>query len=176
MNREIKPANTFDNFVVRQENELAYCAAKAVANDPGRCYNPLLIYGNPDLGKTHLMHAIAHRVRCKNPRIRILNTSGKAFVREYAESMSSPRDAGKQADGEEFKKKYLGADLLLIDGVEALLDESEVQAALGAILDHLHSNRKQVVMTFDKRTRLGELSDRLVACFQGGATVEVNPH
>jgi chromosomal replication initiator protein len=170
----IKAANTFDNFIVGPENELAYSAAAAVASDPGQLYNPLLIYGNTGLGKTHLMHAVAHSVMRKNPRARIVYVTCEAFTDEYIHAVRAPGDAEKYQKTNDFKRKYRDVDVLLIDDIQFLAGKTGTQEEFFNIFNHLQINHRQVILTSDRPVKeIKELSDRLVSRFQGGMTADV---
>ena len=170
----IKAANTFDNFIVGPENELAFSAATAVANDPGHLYNPLLIWGNTGLGKTHLMHGVAHSVMRKNPRSRIVYVTCEAFTDEYIHAVRAPGDAEKYQKTNEFKRKYRDVDVLLIDDIQFLSGKVGTQEEFFNIFNHLQINHKQVILTSDRPVKeIKDLSDRLVSRFQGGMTADV---
>lgn len=170
----IKAANTFENFIVGPENELAYSAAAAVAADPGQLYNPLLIYGNTGLGKTHLMHAVAHSVMRKNPRSRIVYVTCEAFTDEYIHAVRAPGDAEKYQKTNDFKRKYRDVDVLLIDDIQFLSGKVGTQEEFFNIFNHLQINHKQVILTSDRPVKeIKDLSDRLVSRFQGGMTADV---
>lgn len=170
----IKAANTFENFIVGPENELAHAAASAVSTDPGHLYNPLLIYGNTGLGKTHLMHAVAHAVMRKNQRSRIVYVTCEAFTDEFVSAVRAPGDAEKYQKTNEFKKKYRDVDVLLIDDIQFLAGKQGTQEEFFNIFNHLHINHKQVILTSDRPVKeIKDLSERLVSRFQGGMTADV---
>ena len=170
----IKAANTFENFIVGPENELAHAAASAVSGDPGHLYNPLLIYGNTGLGKTHLMHAVAHSVMRKNPRSRIVYVTCEAFTDEFVSAVRAPGDAEKYQKTNEFKKRYRDVDVLLIDDIQFLAGKQGTQEEFFNIFNHLHMNHKQVILTSDRPVKeIKDLSERLVSRFQGGMTADV---
>lgn len=170
----IKAANTFENFIVGPENELAYSAAAAVAADPGQLYNPLLIYGNTGLGKTHLMHAVAHSVMRRNPRARIVYVTCEAFTDEYIHAVRAPGDAEKYQKTNDFKRRYRDVDVLLIDDIQFLAGKTGTQEEFFNIFNHLQINHRQVILTSDRPVKeIKELSDRLVSRFQGGMTADV---
>jgi chromosomal replication initiator protein len=160
----INSTNTFETFIVGPENELAYSAAVAVASDPGRIYNPLLIYGNTGLGKTHLMHAVAHNVMRKNPSARIECVASEVFTDEYRRADGTPFDG----------ESYRNADVLLIEGIHFLSGKVGIQEGLLDLFEHLHANHRQIILTSDRPVReIKEVSDRLVSRFQGGMTVDM---
>ena len=170
----IKAANTFENFIVGPENELAHAAASAVAGDPGHLYNPLLIYGNTGLGKTHLMHGVAHSVMRKNPRSRIVYVTCEAFTDEFVNAVRALGDAEKYQKTNEFKRRYRDVDVLLIDDIQFLSGKTGTQEEFFNIFNHLHMNHKQVILTSDRPVKeIKDLSERLVSRFQGGMTADV---
>ena len=125
---EAKPASimdsgefTFDTFVVGPSNQLACSAAQAVADAPGRRYNPLFIYGSSGLGKTHLLYAIAHKIRRQSPSARILYIKGDEFINDFIETVRSGRSMN------EFRIKYREADLMLVDDIQFVAGKVETQ-------------------------------------------------
>lgn len=171
----IKTANTFENFIVGPENELAYSAATAVAQEPGHAYNPLLVYGNTGLGKTHLIHAVAHRMLRANTRARIVYTTCEAFTDEYLHAVRAPGDNERYTKINEFKRKYRDVDALLIDDIQFLAGKAGTQEEFFNIFNHLHINHKQVILTSDRPVKeIKDLSERLVSRFQGGMTADVS--
>ena len=116
----LKAEDTFDSFVVGASNKFAYAAASAVANDPGNKYNPLFIYGNSGLGKTHLLNAICHSIEQQNPNAKIIYTRGEDFTNELIRYISSKSTI-------EFHKKYRNADILLVDDVQFIAGKESTQ-------------------------------------------------
>ena len=134
---------TFATFVVGDSNKVAHAAAQAVADAPGQYYNPLLIYGNSGLGKTHLLYAIAHVIRQKNPDKRIVYIKGDDFINEFIESVRT----GKAAD---FRTKYREADLLLVDDIQFVAGKVETQNEFFHTFNTLYEAKKQIVLTSDR--------------------------
>lgn len=159
----------FDNFVVGASNQLAYTAADAVAKGPGKTYNPLFIYGDSGLGKTHLMQAIGHKVLENNPNKRILYVSSETFVNDFISAVEY--GSGKSKD---FKNRYRGVDLLLIDDIQFLSGKESTQEEFFHTFNHLHQNNKQVVLTADRTPKaIRGLERRLQTRFEGGMVADI---
>ncbi|MFA7244268.1 MAG: chromosomal replication initiator protein DnaA [Patescibacteria group bacterium] len=159
----------FDNFVVGSSNQLAYAAADAVSKTPGIVYNPLFIYGDSGLGKTHLMQAIGHHVLSKNPNKRILYVSSETFVNDYISAVES--GSGKAKD---FKNRYRNVDVLLIDDIQFLSGKEGTQEEFFHTFNHLHQNKKQVVLTADRTPKaIKGLERRLQTRFEGGMVADI---
>ena len=160
----------FDNFVVGSSNQLAYAAADAVAKGPGKVYNPLFIYGDSGLGKTHLMQAIGHKVLENNPGKRILYVSSETFVNDFISAVEY--GSGKSKD---FKNRYRGVDLLLIDDIQFLSGKESTQEEFFHTFNHLHQNKKQVVLTADRTPKaIRGLEKRLQTRFEGGMVADIS--
>ena len=163
----IKASNTFDNFIVGPENEMAHGAALAVAKDPGCNYNPLFIHGPTGLGKTHLMHAIAHSVYASNPRARIAYISSETFTNEFIQALQTNSINA-------FRRRYRELDLLLIDDIHFLAGKDTTQEEFFHTFNELHNNHKQVVLTSDRpASEIAKLSERLVSRFQWGMVASI---
>ena len=173
---ESKPASmmesgefTFDTFVVGESNRLACSAARAVADAPGSYYNPLFIYGDSGLGKTHLLYAIAHGIRSKNPDSRIVYIKGDEFINDFIESVRS----GKAGS---FRTKYREADLLLVDDIQFVAGKPETQNEFFHTFNTLYESKKQIVLTSDRPPHeMALLEDRLRTRFEWGLMVDVQP-
>lgn len=160
---------TFETFVVGSSNRLACSAARAVADKPGEYYNPLFIYGDSGLGKTHLLYATAHVIRQKDPSARIVYIKGDEFINDYVESVRSGR-AG------DFRTKYREADLLLVDDIQFVAGKVETQNEFFHTFNTLYENKKQIVLTSDRPPHeMTQLDDRLRTRFQWGLMVDVQP-
>ena len=160
---------TFETFVVGSSNRLACSAARAVADKPGQAYNPLFIYGDSGLGKTHLLYATAHVIRGKNPNAKIVYIKGDEFINDYVESVRSGR-AG------DFRTKYREADLLLVDDIQFVAGKVETQNEFFHTFNTLYENKKQIVLTSDRPPHeMTQLDDRLRTRFQWGLMVDVQP-
>ncbi len=163
----IKATNTFDNFIVGPENEMAHGASLAVAKEPGHYYNPLFIHGPTGLGKTHLMHAIAHSVYAANPQARIAYISSETFTNDFIQALQ----AGNVAS---FRRRYRELDLLLIDDIHFLAGKESTQDEFFHTFNELHNNHKQVVLTSDRpASEIAKLQERLVSRFQWGMVCSI---
>ncbi len=160
---------TFDSFVIGPSNKLAASAARAVADAPGQHYNPLFIYGNSGLGKTHLLYAIAHVIRRKNPNARIVYIKGDDFINEFIESV-------RTGDAGEFRTKYREADLFLVDDIQFVAGKIETQNEFFHTFNTLYEGKKQIVLTSDRPPQeMAQLDDRLRTRFEWGLLVDVQP-
>jgi chromosomal replication initiator protein len=163
----IKATNTFDNFIVGPENEMAHGASLAVAKEPGHYYNPLFIHGPTGLGKTHLMHAIAHSVYAANPQARIAYISSETFTNDFIQALQSGSVAS-------FRRRYRELDLLLIDDIHFLAGKESTQDEFFHTFNELHNNHKQVVLTSDRpASEIAKLQERLVSRFQWGMVCSI---
>lgn len=158
----------FSNFVVGPSNQLAHAAADAVAKNPGKIYNPLFIYGESGLGKTHLMQAIGNYVLEKN-QAKILYVTTEDFLNDYISAVES--GSGRAKD---FKKRYRDVDVLLIDDVQFLSGKEGTQDEFFHTFNHLHQKNKQVVLTADRFPKaIKGLEKRLQTRFEGGMVADV---
>ena len=162
-------AFTFETYVVGPQNKLAYAAAKAVAEKPAEGFNPLFIYGESGLGKTHLLYAIAHLMRSRRPESRIVYIKGDDFTNELVSSIRENRNA-------EFREKYRQADILLVDDIQFIAGKIETQEEFFHTFNTLYESGKQIVLTSDRPPReMTQLSDRLMSRFESGLMVDVAP-
>ena len=160
---------TFDTFVVGPSNQLACSAARAVAENPGAHYNPLFIYGDSGLGKTHLLYAIAHVIRERDPSARILYLKGDEFINDFIDSVRS----GKAGD---FRTKYREADLMLVDDIQFVAGKVETQNEFFHTFNTLYESKKQIVLTSDRPPQeMAQLDDRLRTRFEWGLMADVHP-
>jgi chromosomal replication initiator protein len=163
----IKATNTFENFIVGPENEMAHGASLAVAKEPGHYYNPLFIHGPTGLGKTHLMHAIAHSVYAANPQARIAYISSETFTNDFIQALQTGSVAS-------FRRRYRELDLLLIDDIHFLAGKESTQDEFFHTFNELHNNHKQVVLTSDRpASEIAKLQERLVSRFQWGMVCSI---
>ena len=159
---------TFDTFVVGESNKMAYAAARAVADGVGH-YNPLFIYGDSGLGKTHLIYAIAHQIRTTRPSAKIIYIKGDDFINEFIELVRAGR-------GSEFRAKYRDADLLLVDDVQFVAGKEQVQNEFSHTFNTLYEAGRQIVLTSDRSPKeMQLLDDRLQTRFEWGLLVDVQP-
>ena len=160
---------TFDTFVVGPSNKLAYAASMAVAEHPAQNYNPLLIYGDSGLGKTHLLYAIANVIRRNDARAKIVYIKGDDFINEFIELIRAGR-------GNEFRAKYREADLLLVDDVQFVAGKEQVQNEFFHTFNTLYESGKQIVLTSDRPpSEMTLLDDRLRTRFEWGLLADVTP-
>lgn len=165
----LNPKYTFDTFVVGKNNELAHATALAVAEDPGSYGNPLFIYGGVGLGKTHLMHSVAHYVLKRKPDWRIIYVTSEAFTNELIFSI-------KNQHIEDFKKKYRDIDMLLIDDIQFIVGKESTQEEFFHTFNTLYEAKKQIIISSDKPPKdIENLEDRLISRFKVGLTVDVQP-
>ena len=159
---------TFDTFVVGPSNQLACSAARAVADAPGRRYNPLFIYGSSGLGKTHLLYAIAHEIRRQSPSARILYIKGDEFINDFIETVRSGRSMN------DFRIKYREADLMLVDDIQFVAGKVETQNEFFHTFNALYESKKQIVLTSDRPPQeMALLDDRLRTRFEWGLMADV---
>lgn len=169
------PKYTFENFVVGNSNRFAHAAALAVAEDPGRIYNPLFIYGNSGLGKTHLMHAIGNYI-VRNSNKKVLYITSEQFVNDFV-SMNRKDDSGTNFNYVEFfKHKYRNIDVLIIDDIQYLGGATETQKEFFHTFNTLYEGNKQIIISSDSSPDdLKKLEDRLRTRFGWGLAVDIFP-
>lgn len=157
----------FDSFVIGQSNRLAHAAAVAVGEAPGRAYNPLFIYGDSGLGKTHLLHAIGHYARELYPGIRVRYVSSEDFTNDFINSIANNQGAA-------FHARYRSVDLLLIDDIQFLEGKAETQEAFFHTFNTLHDHNKQVVITSDVQPKqLRGFEERMLSRFEWGLLTDI---
>ena len=160
---------TFDSFVVGPGTKFVYAAAKAVAENPGETFNPLFIYGESGLGKTHLMHAIANDIAKRAPEKKVLYTTCENFLNEFIDSIA-------QKNGAMFRLHYRNVDVLMIDDVQFLKNKTQVQEELFHTFNELSSQNKQIVLTSDRPPKeIATLEERLRTRFEGGMIADIQP-
>jgi chromosomal replication initiator protein len=161
------PKNTFDTFVVGPNNNFAYAAAKAVAESPGKAYNPLFLYGGVGLGKTHLLQAIGQHVAASKKGARVAYVSSEKFTNEYIEAIQNNKLVA-------FRKKYRQSEVLLIDDIQFLAGKERIQEEFFHTFNALHESHKQIVLTCDRpASEIQGLEQRLVSRFEWGQTADV---
>ncbi len=159
---------TFDNFVVGSSNRIAQAAAKGAALNPGESFNPLFIYGNSGLGKTHLLNSIGNYAKQKYPDMTILCTPCNTFINEYVDSI-------KNGDIDLFTYKYHHIDLFLIDDIQFLAGKDKTSEVFFHIFNHMINHHKQIVVTSDKLPKeLSGLENRLISRFNSGLSVGID--
>ncbi|MBR4099155.1 MAG: chromosomal replication initiator protein DnaA [Clostridium sp.] len=160
---------TFERFVVGSSNKFAHAAAKAVADKPGSSYNPLFIYGESGLGKTHLMYAIAHTIHKNHPNYKVVYIKGDSFTIELIQAIREGRNA-------EFREKYRGADVFLMDDVQFIAGRDSTQEEMFHTFNTLYEQKKQIVFTSDRPPKeLLRLEDRLKTRFEWGLLADIQP-
>jgi chromosomal replication initiator protein len=158
---------TFGRFVVGKSNELAHAAARAVADNPGNIYNPLVLYSDVGLGKTHLMHAIGHQAVSRGMRPVYLTT--EEFTNEFIAAI-------KDGTTEEFRARYRGADMLLLDDIQFLIGKEQMQEGFFHTFNALHMSNRQIVITCDRPvSALRTLEERITSRLEWGLVVDINP-
>ncbi|MFV0532179.1 MAG: chromosomal replication initiator protein DnaA [Cumulibacter sp.] len=169
----LNPKYTFENFVRGPSNRLAFAAASAVAEAPAKAYNPLFIYGDSGLGKTHLLHAIGNYANQVFPDITVLYVSSEEFTNDFINAIANAgRGGGDQR--EQFRRRYREVDILMIDDIQFLERAEQTQEEFFHTFNTLHNASKQIVITSDRTPKeLTTLEDRLRSRFAGGLTPDI---
>jgi chromosomal replication initiator protein len=160
---------TFENFVVGANNEFAAAACRAVAQNPAKAYNPLFLFGETGLGKTHLMHAIAREILKNRPKARVVCVTSEDFTNEFIAAIGN-------SSLPQFRKKYRNADVLLIDDVQFFGDKGRSQDEFFHTFNQFHDGHKQIVLTCDRMpSEINGLEKRLMSRFEWGMTASLTP-
>ena len=166
----LNPKYTFDAFVTGRSNQFPYAMAKAVADAPGLpSHNPLFIYGGVGLGKTHLMHAVGHKILADHPEKRVLYIASTDFTNEFIRSI-------REKNMDAFREKYYHIDVLLIDDIQFFAGQEQTQTEFFQTFNKLRDNGSQIILTSDQQPQdVKGLEDRLISRFAGGAPVDIQP-
>ena len=165
----LNPGYTFENFVIGESNRFAHAAALAVAEQPAKSYNPLFIYGDTGLGKTHLLHAIGHYVRQHLPDLIVRYVSTEHFLNDFIDAIRTNATST-------FKMRYRGCDVLLVDDVQLIQHKERFQEEFFHTFETLHSAGRQIVLSSDRPPKdMAILEDRLRSRFVSGLLTDVQP-
>ena len=165
----LNPKYSFETFVIGNSNRFAHAAAVAVAEAPGKAYNPLMIYGDSGLGKTHLLHAVGHYIRNYYDRVRVKYVSTEELTNDFINAVSENRTA-------DFRRAYREVDVLLIDDIQFLEGKIQTQEEFFHTFNTLHTAQKQIVLTSDRPPKaLEALEPRLRSRFEWGLMTDVQP-
>jgi len=163
----LNPRNTFENFVVGANNQLAHAAALAVAQSPAQAFNPLFIYGDTGLGKTHLMHAVGHSILRNNAEAKVAYLSTEKFTNEFIQAL-------QENSLTRFRQRYRNVDVLLLDDVQFLSGKERIQEEFFHTFNDVFESGKQVVLTSDRpASEIAKLESRLVSRFQWGYVADI---
>lgn len=169
----LNPKYKFEDFVVGSNNKLAYSACLAVADSPGEVYNPLYIYGDPGLGKTHLMHSIGHMILERDPNKKVIYVTSEEFTNEVIESIRF----GDASSMSKLRDKYRTVDVLMVDDIQFIIGKDSTQEEFFHTFNALHEAHKQIVISSDKPPKeIQNLEERFMTRFLWGLTVDIkNP-
>jgi chromosomal replication initiator protein len=168
VSQPMNPRYTFDTFVVGAGNRLAHACAMSVAENPGRTYNPLFIYGGAGLGKTHLMQAIGQQAMLINPSARVAYVSGETFTFHYVSALREHRTA-------EFRQKYRNIDLWLVDDIQFLVGKDRTEEEFFHTYNAIYDMGKQIVLSSDRAPKDLDLDRRLLSRFECGMLADIAP-
>ena len=167
---------TFDNFVIGNSNKFAATSALAVAEQPGKMYNPLFIYGSSGLGKTHLMHAIGNYITQNNKKMKVLYIPCDKFVSDFVEICRKSANENNMEAIKQFKNKYREIDVLIIDDIHNLVGATSAQQEFFNTFNELYNNKKQIVISSDRSPEdIKKLEERLRTRFNWGLQIDILP-
>lgn len=163
----LNPRNTFESFVVGPSNQLAHAAATAVAVEPGKAYNPLFVYGDTGLGKTHLMHAVAHAIQANDPSAHVVYVSCEKFTNKFLQAI-------RENTLDDFRRFYRKVDVLLIDDIQFLEGKERTQEEFFHTFNELFESQRQLCLSSDRpASEISRLERRLVSRFQWGMVTDI---
>ncbi|MCI8581855.1 MAG: chromosomal replication initiator protein DnaA [Dorea sp.] len=167
----LNPKYIFDTFVVGNNNEFAHAASLAVSESPGEVYNPLFLYGGVGLGKTHLMHSIAHFILDYNPNKKVVYVTSETFTNELIHALKN----GKESSMADFREKYRYNDVLLIDDIQFIIGKESTQEEFFHTFNHLHASGKQIIISSDRPPKdIETLEARLRTRFEWGLLADMS--
>lgn len=170
----LNPKYTFDTFVVGSNNNFAHAASLAVSESPGEIYNPLFIYGGVGLGKTHLMHSIAHFILENDPTKQVLYVTSETFTNELIDALKAGK-TGSELAMTKFREKYRNNDVLLIDDIQFIIGKESTQEEFFHTFNHLHVSGKQIIISSDKPPKdIETLEARLRTRFEWGLIADIS--
>lgn len=170
----LNPKYTFDTFVVGSNNNFAHAASLAVADSPGEIFNPLFLYGGVGLGKTHLMHSIAHFILEKDPTKKVLYVTSETFTNELIDALKIGKN-GNELAMTTFREKYRNNDVLLIDDIQFIIGKESTQEEFFHTFNHLHVSGKQIIISSDKPPKdIETLEARLRTRFEWGLIADIS--
>ena len=172
----LNPKYTFDTFVVGKNNNFAHAASLAVAESPGEIYNPLFLYGGVGLGKTHLMHSIAHFILERDPSKKILYVTSETFTNELIDALKSGKtNGGNESAMTSFRDKYRNIDVLLVDDIQFIIGKESTQEEFFHTFNHLHGLGKHIIISSDKPPKdIETLEARLRTRFEWGLIADIS--
>ena len=165
----LNPKYSFDTFVVGASNQFAHAAARAVAESPAHSYNPLFLYGGVGLGKTHLLHAIGHRIRSRHPELKIQYLTAEQFVNQLINSI-------RFKSTHFFRERYRSIDVLLVDDIQFLANKERTQEEFFHTFNALYTSQKQIILTSESSPRnIPSIEERLRSRFEWGLIADIQP-
>ena len=169
----LTPKFTFETYIMGKNNQLAFAIASAVAQDPGKVYNPFFLYAGVGLGKTHLLHAIGNKILDEKPNLKVIYTTGESFTNELIESIKSGRGGGKYTSYD-FRDKFRKADVLLIDDFQFIAGKETTQEEFFHTFNALYMNQKQIILTSDRPPKdFKNIEERITSRFESGIIADI---